>query len=259
VPNVNHELLIIGGATIFSFLVLFIILFIYLYQRRHYRHLRETIEMQSRYQRELLKTQLETQEQTFHQIGEEIHDNVGQLLSSSRMLLGITERSLSSVPDTFKIADQTLAKAMHDLRLLSKSLNKEWLYQFNLLDNLQTEVDRINLARTVQVQMISQVKSLPLMPESQVMLFRVIQEALHNSIKHSEANTIVIRLQLAENIHVSVTDDGKGFSMNEAQRTGIGLLSMNNRTSLLGGTIAWHPSNPGTEVQINIPVQNKYR
>lgn len=257
--NINPKLLIIGGAAIFSLLVLFIIIFIYLYQRRHHLHLQERLELKNQYQRELLKTQLETQEESFYQIGEELHDNIGQLLSSARMLLGITERGMENVPDTFRIADQTLAKAIQDLRLLTKSLNKEWLFQFNLLDNLKQEVDRINLARTVHVQLISQVKSLPFLPESQVMLFRVIQEALHNSIKHSEAQSIDIRIQLSEQIIISVTDDGKGFKMEETGRSGIGLLSMNHRTSLLGGQISWHPLNPGTEVQIIIPVENKYR
>jgi signal transduction histidine kinase len=257
--NINPKVLIIGGAAIFSLLVLFIIFFIYLYQRRHYLHLQEQFELKNQYQRELLKTQLETQEESFYQIGEELHDNIGQLLSSARMLLGITERTLGTVPDTFRIADQTLAKAIQDLRLLTKSLNKEWLFQFNLLDNLQQEVDRINLARTVHVELISQVKSLPFMPESQVMLFRVVQEALNNSIKHSEAQSIEIRIQLSEHFTISVTDDGKGFAMNDAERSGIGLLSMNHRTALLGGQISWHSLNPGTEVQIIIPVENKYR
>jgi signal transduction histidine kinase len=257
--SINPKILIIGGAAMFSLLVLFIIVFIYLYQRRHYVHLRERLELENQFQSELLKTQLETQEQSFYQIGEELHDNIGQLLGSARMLLGITAKDLDPIPDTFRIADETLGKAMYDLRLLTKSLNKEWLYQFNLLDNLQQEVDRINLARTVHVQLLSQVKSLPFMPESQVMLFRVIQEALHNSIKHAEAENIDIKIQLAESITVCVIDDGKGFSMNDAQRSGIGLLSMNHRVALLGGQVAWQALNPGTEVRIIIPVENKYR
>src|SRR3954471_1551140 len=118
----NPEILIIGGAAIFSVLVFFIIIFIVMYQRRYYRFLREKQQLQNSFQNEILKTQLETQENTFFQIGEEIHDNIGQLLSSTKMMLGLTERSLPSVPDLLRTAQETLGKAISELRALSKSL-----------------------------------------------------------------------------------------------------------------------------------------
>lgn len=90
--DINPSILIIGGVVIFTVLVLFIIMFLVLYQRRHHQNLREKQELQNNFRGEILKTQLETQEETFHKIGEELHDNIGQLLSSTRMLLGIAER-----------------------------------------------------------------------------------------------------------------------------------------------------------------------
>ena len=100
--------------------------------------------MKAKYEQELLQSKLETQEQTFQQIGKELHDNVGQLLSTSRMLLGLTERSLPNPPDTLLTANATLGEAISELRSLSKSLDKEWLEQFSFTDNLQTEISRIN-------------------------------------------------------------------------------------------------------------------
>src|SRR5882762_8666305 len=91
--SINPKILIIGGAAIFSILVIFIIIFIVLYQKRHYRFIVEKQQLHDSFQKEILKTQLETQENTFYQIGEEIHDNVGQLLSSTKMLLGTAERT----------------------------------------------------------------------------------------------------------------------------------------------------------------------
>jgi signal transduction histidine kinase len=257
--EVDPNLLILGGAAIFSLLVCFIIIFIFLYQHRHHRYLREKIELENRFKQEILRTQLETQENTFHQVGEELHDNIGQLLSSTRMLIGITERSLPQVPDTLHIANETLGKAIQDLRMLSKSLNKEWLHQFNVLDNLRAEVDRINITRKVRVILQSPVTSLPLNRESQVMLFRIIQEALHNSIKHAEADLINISMTLSENITVTIHDDGNGFQVQHQEPAGVGLLNMKHRTTLLGGTIHWNSSASGTIVTIIIPVQNEDR
>jgi signal transduction histidine kinase len=254
--DINPKVLIIGGAAVFSVLVFFIILFIVLYQRRYYRFLREKQTLHNNFQSEILKTQLETQEETFYQIGEEIHDNIGQLLSSTRLLLGITERSLSSIPDPFKTAQETLGKAILEIRALSKSLNKEWLHQFNLIQNLETEIDRINSSNTIRIQLNTDVKVLPLSPESQVMLFRIIQEAMHNCIKHSKAKLLTINININDSIFVSIVDDGSGFKSGQNEYHGVGIINMKHRTKLLGGNIYWKERQEGgTEVEINLPVQ----
>ena len=253
--DINPRILIVGGAAIFSVLVFFIIMFIILYQRRYYKHLREKQMLQNSFNSEILKTQLETQEDTFYQIGEEIHDNIGQLLSSTKMLLNITERSLPSIPDPLKTAQETLGKAIHELRALSKSLNKEWLHQFNLIQNLETEIERMNSAHIMKIELVCSVKVLPLAPEPQVMLFRIIQEAMHNSLKHSNAKTLRISINLKDKIEVSVADDGSGFQQN-SEHQGVGIINMKHRTTLLGGTIQWKKiETGGTDVQIQIPIQ----
>ena len=118
--------------------------------------------MRKEFTNQLMKAQLETQEYAFTQLGQELHDNIGQLLSTTKMLLGITERNLSEVPDTLKTAEETLGKAIQDIRALSKSLNQEWLQQFNLLENLNNELERINTVGEVQTEMNTPLTELPL-------------------------------------------------------------------------------------------------
>jgi signal transduction histidine kinase len=241
---------------ILASIVVFILLF---YQKKRFQHRQQLADMQNSVKQELLKTQLETQEETFLQIGNEIHDNVGQLLSSTKILIAITERSLSIVPDTLRTASETLAKAIQDLRSLSKTLNKEWLEKFNIIENLVLETERINASRTIRTTLTSSDQVLPLKPESQVMLFRVIQEALQNCIKHSGASVIEINLNLApEQLGVKIIDDGKGMDHWNARPDGIGLLTMKHRTNLLGGAIEWKNMEnlQGTEVSIFIPLQS---
>ncbi len=253
--NVDHRILIVGGAAIFSLLVSFIILFIFLYQKRHHKYIIEKQRLESAFQKEIFKTQLETQENTFHQIAEDLHDNIGQLLSTTRMLLGTVERSIDPPPDTLITANHTLAKAIQDLRMLTKSLNKEWLSQFNIVDSLKAEAERINAAQLAYVQIISGQDSIPLDSESSVMLFRIIQEALHNSIKHSAATRIIINIEQQEEVRVQINDNGKGFNVDELGLKGIGLLNMQHRTALLGGNIEWQSADgEGTRITINIPL-----
>lgn len=256
--EISPRVLIVGGAAIFSVMTFFIILFIILFQKRYYHFLNEKLRLQNIFRNELLKTQLETQEETFYMIGEEIHDNIGQLLSSTKLLLGITERNMPIIPDPFKTAQETLGKAISELRALSKSLNKEWLHQFNLIQNLETEIARVNSIKELTITLSTNLGNLPLPAESQVMLFRIVQEALQNAIKHAMANSIQVSIEYEEQIKVTILDDGLGLSKDKNVTKGVGIINMTHRTNLLSGTINWS-SRPeperGTEVKIIIPVK----
>jgi signal transduction histidine kinase len=247
----------ITGTILFIMLISFCVAFLITYQKRKKDYQREKQLMQSQFKQELLQSQLETQEHSFNQISLELHDNIGQLLSSTKLLLGIATMEMQTLPDTLKTAEQTLAKAIVDLRALSKSLNSEWLHRFNLVENLAAEKDRINAARNIEVQLISEHEKLPLEPGAQVMLFRVVQEALQNSIKHSFANHIIIQIkQISNYFELCIKDDGSGFDIESAKKESLGLRNMEYRTQLLGGTIEWKPNRErGTLIVIKLPIK----
>ena len=252
-------IVLIAGSIIFvglSGIVIFVLLF---YQKRRFRH-----------EQALLRTQLETREETFLQIGQELHDNVGQLLSTAKILMGITARSMPEVPETLSTATDVVGTAIQDLRSLSRTLNKEWLQQFNIIDNLRQEMDRINASGTITttLEMVGETlplsamegETLPLSADDQIMLFRIVQEGLQNAIRHGEACNIRIRITLVqEEVKVTITDDGKGFQEGAVAPGGAGLLNMTHRTRLLGGVIRW--SSPegqkGVQINISIPIHNK--
>ena len=252
----NIIFLVILITCIFLIAGAFLLIYISLYNERKRKHFEEKKMMNREFEKQLLQSQLETQEETFQQISQELHDNVGQLLSSTKLLLVITERQLTVVPDTLRTAEETLSKAILDLRSFSKSLNKEWLEQFNLIENLRAETERINTARTINMKLTCTDSYLALKAESQIMLFRIIQEALQNTIKHSEAEQVAIDIsQNTDNIIVSITDNGKGFNEKSLPAKGVGLMNMKHRTHLLGGVIEWISTfNQGTRVLISLPV-----
>ena len=250
---------IVVSTLLFLLLACFLVAFFMIYRRRRGEYFREKETMKISFNNELLQSRIETQEDTFAQLGQELHDNVGQLLSTTKMLLGITERNLTEVPDTLKTAEETLGKAIQDIRALSKSLNKEWLQQFNLVENLRNEMERINTAGYVQANLRTDITELPLPAETQVMLFRIVQEALQNSIKHAGAKIIRIAVKRVEDeIELLITDDGTGFDAVKEIGKGVGIINMQHRTQLLAGTIAWREADSGgTEVYIRIPLTQK--
>lgn len=242
-------LLIFAIAIVFTLLI---------YQKKRFQNAQQLLQLENHMQQEILRTQLETQEDTAHRIGEDLHDNIGQLLSTATILLGISERSLAQVPPTLVTAQDTLRKAIHELRSLSRSLDKEWLTQFNLIVNLETEVARINAAKTIEISIYSSEKVLPLTNQNQIILFRIIQETLQNSIKHSAASTIDINIiSRQEQIEVLVRDNGKGLDTTLTNNHGLGFTNIRNRTKILEGTVEWVSSiDKGTEVHIIVPTQN---
>ncbi len=248
----DTQIILVLAATAFVFLLLvFLVNFILSYQRRNIAFNREKELMQSRFEQTLLKSQIEVQEATFADLAKELHDNVGQLLSSSKMLLGVTRIQMPDAPEALHTAEQTIGKAINELRALSKSMDKEWLEQFDLIENLTTEINRINSGLVLKTHFLHPEKLL-LNAEKQIILFRIIQEALQNAIKHAQAKNIHVRLKAQdENLIVNVEDDGKGF--NKKTNDGMGMRNMKHRTKLLGGSIEWNASEKGSSVSIVLP------
>lgn len=244
-------------SAILTIVGVFVIAYLVHFNKRKARLIEENNSMKEEFQHQLLQSQIEVQEQTFQQIGKELHDNVGQLLSTSRMLLGLTERSLRNPPDTLLTANATLAQAINELRSLSKSLDKEWLEQFNFSENLQTEIARIDAGDKVKA-FYEQRDEIILKPEEQIILFRIVQEAIQNAIKHGLPDQIKIIAEKQENIFcIRVIDNGSSFE-NTEQSKGMGLNNMKHRTQLLGGIINWE-KNPegGTIVVISLSLKEE--
>lgn len=254
---ITEDPIIIFLLSVFLILIIsFIIIFIIFYQKKQVTHFFEIKTMQQDFENNLLQSRIETQDETLNQLSKELHDNVGQLLNSAKLLIGITQRKLKEAPDTLAVANETLGTAINEMRSLSKSLNKEWLQQFDFIANLETEIKRINASQVLQITFLYDDEHFSLQTDAQIILFRIVQEALQNAIKHSGAKNISIVLKEKENLFfLTITDDGKGLGDAEKKSSGIGIMNMQHRTKLLGGTIEWLSSNKGTTIKIQLPIK----
>lgn len=243
---------IIFATIVLLLLAAFLTFFFVRYRVRNNDYIKEREAMQKAFAQTLLQSQIEVQEATFAGLAKELHDNIGQLLSSTKMLLGITQRNLGTSPDTLTIAEETLGKAISELRSLSKSLDKEWLEQFDFIYNLEAESSRINEAKHLQISFTHPGK-LALKPDEQIILFRIVQEAMQNAMKHADPRTILVHLTVAkEKLRVLIKDDGHGFNESH-QKEGMGIRNMKHRTKLLGGNINWNSTGNGSSVIIELP------
>jgi signal transduction histidine kinase len=246
---------IIVISSIFVMVAVFVIIYFVYFKRRKEKMTEEHLKITEAFQTQLLQSRIEVQEQTFQQIGKELHDNVGQLLSTSRMLIGLTERELQNPPDTLLTANATLGQAINEIRSLAKSLDKEWLERFSFAENIQTMIERINAGRKVEVEYVQAVE-LPLRSDEQIILFRIVQEAIQNAIKHASPAHMRIAVEQEEkNYLITVSDDGKGFDAGTVTQS-MGLANMQHRTQLLLGTIQFNSvPGMGTTVSIRLPLK----
>ena len=249
---------IITGIIVLSALVSFIVYFIIAYKGKQKKVLIEKEQMKTNFDKHLLQTQLEIQEQTLKTISQEIHDNVGQVLSLAKLNLGTFEDTESAYNQT-KINDtkQLVSKAINDLRDLSRSLHGDKIAELGLQDAIANELKILQNTGQYQTELKITGESYKLEPQKEMVLFRILQEAINNAIKHSKAKKIQVQLAYQRDLFLlSITDDGVGFNLASLQsgQTGIGLKSMQNRAALIGAGISIN-SIPGDGTVISIELK----
>lgn len=247
---------LIAGTVLLLFLVVIVIIAVVRYQNRNRQHSMEMQRLKHEAEQELLKSQLEVQEEALNNLSREIHDNIGQILNSAKMLVGIQLYNNNQPDSILNEAEKLISISIDELRSLSKSMNSSWLEQFNIVENLESEARRINRSGKIQLS-VQPTCGIDLAKEKQLMLFRLTQEAFQNAIKHSQATHIIISVSESEHvISLTISDDGIGFDVHDPSTHGFGILNMKNRASLMGGTINWSSGSTGTVVTIQIPKQH---
>ncbi len=246
------------GTVIFLVLAGLFVFFIANSLQRKRRLLAKQKEMQTEFTQSLLQTQLEIQEQTLRTISQEIHDNVGQVLSLAKLNLNTLEIE-EGVNKAQKIESsiRLVSKAIHDLRDLSRSLNGDKIADLGLQDAIENELKIIQNTGLFFTHSVITGEPYLLLPEYEVVIFRIVQESLNNIVKHSKAKNIRIEmLYMTAAFKMIINDDGEGFdaSLLEATQTGIGLNNMKNRASLIGALFSIQSvPGKGSSVLIQLP------
>ena len=241
--------LVILGSIIVVFFVAFVVVLSYLFTSRKNKLIQEKQLMQTQFQQALLQTQLEIQEQTLKTISEEIHDNVGQVLSLAKLNLNTFEFNPEKKLQDTKIL---ISKAINDLRDLSRSMHGDRIAELGLQQSVADELQILENSGEFKTHLKITGERYKLTPQKEMVLFRIVQEALNNCIKYSKAKNINLELNYgAGHFSLSVTDDGTGFDTNT--KTGIGLKSMQNRAALIGGDFSIQSSTgKGTAICITL-------
>lgn len=257
--------IIYGGTLAFLVLAGFIIFFFVMYIRRKTKYLVEKQQLQSQFQQELLRTQLEIQEQTLKTISQEIHDNIGQVLSLAKLNLNrmdVTKQT--ELEEKIKDSKNLVSKAIQDLRDLSKTLNTDNIAAIGLIRAIEYELEMIRKTGSHQISLETEGNIVRLDGQKELIVFRIIQEVLNNIIKHAEASSIMIKASYSgDKLCLLISDNGKGVdlrSLNTESNNnfGLGIRNMHSRAKLVNADFIMNSViGKGTSVQLTIPLNNQ--
>lgn len=219
-------LLLIAGLTIAFFVS----------GRQRIRQQVALAEARLKYEQELRRAEAEISEDMMARFARELHDNVGHTLTCIRLSVENQKLDNPGLAASFIPIDGYLDEAAEQLRLLSRSLNSDYITNVGLAAAIGIEVDRAG--KLLKQQVHYQHKGQDMLPDKnrQLMAFRVFQEMLHNTLKHARARNLYVTLDLSDGFMLELRDDGVGFAVEEMLRSekASGLINMIRRAEIAG-------------------------
>jgi PAS domain S-box-containing protein len=201
---------------------------------------------------------IEAQEQERARLGRELHDDINQRLAMLAVELEQLQDNPSEIQNRVQELRRQTAEISNDVQALSHELHSSKVEYLGVVGGIKSWCKEFAERQSIEIDFKSDVSS-TLPPEIGLSLFRVLQEALHNAVKHSGVRRVEV--QLRENwgeVHLVITDSGRGFDVEEAmQGTGLGLTSMRERVRFMNGTITLD-SKPmhGTSIHVRVPFRS---
>jgi two-component system, NarL family, sensor kinase len=241
-PAKEYEIItgVVIAIVVLLLAAIFILVLVINYNHRKRKHILEKQTMQNTFQQTLLQTQLEIQEQTLKNISQEIHDNIGQGLSLAKLNINTMDSNdLFGLQDKINTSKHLITKAIQDLRDLSKSLNTDYVTDLGLVRSVEYELEMIQKTGSYHVTFDVEGKVYRLEPQQELILFRIVQEVLHNIIRHAQATSINVLFNFEpERFALQISDNGIGFDATQLDSKnyegfGLGLRNMNNRANII--------------------------
>jgi two-component system, NarL family, sensor kinase len=259
--STDHIIIFVYTATIIVFsLAALIITLLFLYRRRHIKYERELEALKLNYEKNILKSQVEIQEQTFAIISREIHDNINLSLTLAKLNLNMLDWKYQDKAKYFVDSSVAiLSEAISNLRDLSRSMNPVIIRHQGFLNAIEKEVLRIQNSTKIPIELEIHGEAVFMDCEKELVMFRIIQEAFNNIIRHAHADLIKLKIFYEKKeMKMSIKDNGVGLSekVEHLISTGssAGLLNMKTRANMFGGKFELFTQvNEGTEILISIP------
>ncbi len=202
---------------------------------------------------------LQAEEAERMRVARELHDSVNQILSATKFRLDSVDESgpppAGPALENFNKARELLDKAMHEVWRISRNLRPSELDDLGLIPAVRSLCHEFEHRTGIKVE-LQLARTTPLPPGIELTLYRIVQEALNNVEKHSEATEVKLSLSQANPwITMNIEDNGVGLQSSAPQRkSGMGLVGMQERTAFAGGTVEVRSiPDHGTIIEVKLP------
>ena len=215
-------------------------------QQRRYRQL----------QKEKLNSEINAAEMERNLIATELHNDIGPYLSSVKMRLDVIETAQSEELDACKAA---LDKCVQQVRGMAKAMAPLSIFEIPFQDALKMYIQEVNVHGTLKV-VLTELDIVPLIPDQNNQIYRILQEIIQNTIKHAQASSLHIEISRegVNTMLIRTSDNGVGYELEKvraADKLGMGLLGIQSRIDYLNGSISSLAENKsGTRYNIRIPI-----
>ncbi len=227
---------------------------------------RYKLKQERKLQEELIKEEekrskaiIESEENERQRLARELHDGVGQLLTATKLNLSTLSHFDNDIDNNkLKNSLDILDDSIKEIRNISHNMVPDVLLKFGLQKAIENFINRINQTKKIDINFeCNAFDESKLDNTAKLMLYRIIQESVNNTIKYAEATVLNLIISADETeISLMIEDDGKGFNIKNAlEKDGIGLKNIQIRTDYLKGKLEIDSSSQnGTTIIIEIPL-----
>jgi signal transduction histidine kinase len=207
-------------------------------------------------ERDRLRHSLDAAERERRHWARELHDETLQDLGALRMLLSSARQSgdPAALEQGVDAAIEQLSHDVDSLRTLITELRPAALDDLGLAPAIESLAKRVSAVEGLDVDLNLDLADRRLSPELETTVYRIVQEALSNVVKHAAAERVRVRVERTYTaVEIAVSDDGHGFDVGQ-RGDGFGLVGMRERTALAGGTMEVASTAQGTSLRASFPV-----
>ena len=208
-------------------------------------------------QQQITEVVLGAQERERFELGQELHDNINQILATSKLYLDVAIEETEPRIELLTKSRKNISMAIEEIRKLSKELITPTLNDLGLIQSIKELIRSIQSVKKMKIRLnISGLDENTLQTEQKITIYRIIQEQLNNILKHAYASSVFIELNKAkEQIYLQVKDDGKGFDP-RIRRNGVGISNIISRAELYNGRVEID-SAPGKGCRLEVILNSK--
>ncbi|MFK7784423.1 MAG: sensor histidine kinase [Crocinitomicaceae bacterium] len=187
------------------------------------------------HQKKILKNTVEIQEEERRRIAQDLHDELGAVLSICKMRLTSLEKNYTGNVSELLDLKAYLDAALKSTRRISRELMPVQLEQLGLKKSLLSFAHFAGESSEIEINTEIEISSVELPPSLQLGIYRIYAELVNNSMKYANASSVTARIDVSnESIVLMHEDDGQGIDFEQFE-SGLGMMSINNRIEYLGG------------------------